>query len=99
MRGVPNVLPDLAAAMKYNPKLKVQLNQGYFDLGTPYFEGVYEMRHLPIPRSLAGNVEIRQYQSGHMVYAHQDSLRQLHDNAADFIRRTDNLRPPAAQTP
>ncbi len=90
VRGVPNVLPDLAAAMKYNPKLKVQLNQGYFDLGTPYFEGVYEMRHLPIPRSLAGNVEIRQYQSGHMVYAHEDSLRQLHDNAADFIRRTDN---------
>ena len=91
VRGVPNVLPDLAAAMKYNPKLKVQLNQGFFDLGTPYFEGVYEMRHLPIPRSLAGNVEIRQYQSGHMVYAHEDSLRQLHDNAADFIRRTDNL--------
>jgi carboxypeptidase C (cathepsin A) len=90
MRGAPNVLPDLAAAMKYNPKLKVQLNQGYFDLGTPYFEGVYEMRHLQIPHSLAANVEIRQYQSGHMVYAHEDSLRQLHDNAADFIRRTDN---------
>ncbi len=90
VRGVPNVLPDLAAAMKYNPKLKVQLNQGYFDLGTPYFEGIYEMRHLPIPHSLAGNVEIRQYQSGHMVYAHEDALRQLHDNSADFIRRTDN---------
>ena len=99
VRGVPNVLPDLAAAMKYNPKLKVQLNQGYFDLGTPYFEGVYEMRHLPIPRSLAGNVEIRQYQSGHMVYAHEDSLRELHDNAADFIRRTDNLGSPAGRKP
>ncbi len=100
-RGVPNVLPDLAAAMKYNPNLKVQLNQGYFDLGTPYFEGVYEMRHLPIPRSLAGNVEIRQYQSGHMVYAHEDALRQLHDNSADFIRRTANqtAQPPATKTP
>lgn len=92
VRGTPNVLPDLASAMKFNPKLKVQLNQGYFDLGTPYFEGVFEMRHLPIPRSLAGNVEIRQYQSGHMVYAHEDSLKQLHDNAADFIRRTDNQK-------
>ncbi len=92
VRGVPNVLPDLAAAMKYNPKLKVQLNQGYFDLGTPYFEGVEEMRHLPIPRSLAGNVEIRQYQSGHMVYAHEDALKLLHDNAVDFIRRTDNQK-------
>ncbi|GBQ33547.1 peptidase S10 [Gluconacetobacter azotocaptans] len=90
-RGLPNVLPDLAMAMKENPLLKVQLNQGYFDLGTPYFEGVFEMRHLPIPRRLAGNVEIHQYMSGHMVYAHAPALKELHDNAADFIRRTDNL--------
>jgi hypothetical protein len=26
-----------------------------------------------------------------MVYAHEDSLKQLHDNVAAFIRRTDNL--------
>lgn len=87
-RGEPNVLPDLAAAMKANPALQVQLNQGYFDLGTPYFEGVYEMRHLPIPRDLAKNVEIRQYESGHMVYAHLPALKELHDNAAQFIART-----------
>ncbi len=92
VRGAPNVLPDLADAMKYNPKLKVQLNQGYFDLGTPYFEGVWEMRHLPIPHDLAGNIEIRQYSSGHMVYAHESALKQLHDNAADFIHRTDNQK-------
>ncbi len=99
VRGAPNVLPDLAAALKYNPRLRVQLNQGYFDLGTPYFEGVFEMRHLPIPRSLAANVEIRQYQSGHMVYAHEDALRQLHDNSADFIRRTDNQAAAPAPAP
>ena len=99
VRGAPNVLPDLAAALKYNPRLRVQLNQGYYDLGTPYFEGVYEMRHLPIPRTLAANVEIRQYQSGHMVYAHADALRQLHDNSADFIRRTDNQAAAPAPAP
>ncbi len=90
-RGVPNVLPDLADAMKQNPALKVQLNQGYFDLGTPYFEGVYEMNHLPIPRKLAGNIEIHQYMSGHMVYTHAPALKELHDNAAAFIRANDNL--------
>jgi hypothetical protein len=26
-----------------------------------------------------------------MVYAHEESLKTLHDNAADFIRRTDNV--------
>ncbi len=88
-----NVMVDLATAMKYNPKLKVQLNAGYFDLATPFYEGIYEMQHLPIPASLQSNIEFRQYQSGHMVYANQAALKQLHDNVADFIRRTDNQKP------
>ncbi|MGD0142432.1 MAG: peptidase S10 [Rhizomicrobium sp.] len=86
-----NVMPDLANAMKYNPNLKVQLNAGYYDLATPFFEGVYEMQHLPIPPELQSNIEFKFYQSGHMVYAHEESLKVLHDNAADFIRRTDNV--------
>jgi len=90
-QGAANVMPDLAAAMKYNPDLKVLLNSGYFDLGTPFFEGQYEMRHLDIPVKLQGNIQFRLYKSGHMVYAHQDSLRELHDNVAAFIRETDNL--------
>ncbi len=44
---LPNVLPDLAAAMKQNPDLKVMVNGGYFDVSTPYFEGWFEMHHLP----------------------------------------------------
>ena len=83
-----NVMPDLANAMKLNPNLKVQLNAGYFDLATPFYQGVYEMHHLPIPQSLQSNIEFRFYDSGHMVYAKDSSLRQLHDNVADFIRRT-----------
>nr|WP_321983040.1 peptidase S10 [uncultured Lichenicoccus sp.] len=93
LQSSANVMNDLATAMKYNPKLKVQLNAGYFDLATPFYEGVYEMQHLPIPASLQGNIEFRQYQSGHMVYANQSALKQLHDNVADFIRRTDNQKP------
>ncbi len=83
-----NVMPDLANAMKLNPNLKVQLNAGYFDLATPFYQGVYEMHHLQIPQNLQANIEFRFYESGHMVYAKDASLRQLHDNVADFIRRT-----------
>jgi carboxypeptidase C (cathepsin A) len=85
-----NVMPDLANAMKVNPTLKVQLNAGYFDLATPFFQGVYEMRHLPIPDNLHSNIEFKFYDSGHMVYAKEASLKQLHDNVAGFIRRTSN---------
>ncbi len=83
----PDLTPDLAAAMKLNPRLKVMLNAGHFDLATPYFQGVYEMNHLPIPASLRGNIEIRFYDSGHMVYANEASFKALHANVADFIRR------------
>ena len=86
-----NVMPDLAWAMKYNPNLKVQLNAGYFDLATPFYEGIYEMRHLPMAAKLQANIEYRFYESGHMVYAHEASLKALHDNVAAFIRKTDNL--------
>ena len=85
---LPNVLPDLASAMKQNPDLKVMVNGGYFDVSTPYFEGKMEMRHLPIPPTLRSNVEYHYYQSGHMVYVHLPTLVELHDNVADFIRRT-----------
>jgi carboxypeptidase C (cathepsin A) len=90
--NAPNVMPDLADAMKYNPDLKIMLNGGYFDLATPFFEGIYEMHHLPIPQKLQSNIEYHYYQSGHMVYAHDESLKQLHDNVAAFIRKTDNVQ-------
>jgi carboxypeptidase C (cathepsin A) len=86
-------MPDLATAMKYNPNLKIQLNAGYYDLATPFFEGMYELKHLPIPAKLQSNIEYKFYDSGHMVYAHESSLKALHDNVAGFIRRTDNLPP------
>jgi carboxypeptidase C (cathepsin A) len=96
--GVPfafpgtNVMLDLANAMKYNPQLKVLLNAGYYDLATPFYEGVYEMGHLPIPRDLQKNIEFKFYESGHMVYAHEASLKAIHDNVAAFIRDTDNVK-------
>jgi carboxypeptidase C (cathepsin A) len=83
-----NVMPDLANVMKQNPTLKVMLNAGYFDLATPFYQGVYELHHLPIPQSLSSNIEFKFYESGHMVYAREASLKEMHDNVADFIRRT-----------
>ncbi|MGH8312911.1 MAG: peptidase S10, partial [Gammaproteobacteria bacterium] len=84
----PNVMPDLASAMIYNPDLKVLLNSGYFDLATPYFAAVYTMHHLPMPDRLQSNIQYAFYDSGHMVYAHLPSLKALHDNTAKFIEST-----------
>jgi carboxypeptidase C (cathepsin A) len=86
-----NTIPDLATAMKYNPDLRILLTGGYFDLATPYYEGWYEMHHLQIPERLQDHIDYRYYQSGHMVYAHQESLKALHDDVAAFIHSTDHL--------
>jgi carboxypeptidase C (cathepsin A) len=88
--GPVNVMPDLAVAMKQNPNLKVQLNGGYYDLATPYFAAEYELHQLPIQSTLANNIEMHFYTSGHMVYAHEPDLKALHGNVAAFIDKTKN---------
>ncbi len=84
-----NVAPDLAEAMKTNPRLKVMVNGGYYDLATPFFAAQYEDKHLPIPQPLAKNIEYDWYESGHMVYVRDECVKQLHDRVAAFISSTD----------
>ena len=87
-----NVMPDLAYRMKLNPHMKVMLAGGYYDLATPYFEGIYEMHHLPMPRSLQSNISYHYYEAGHMIYVREDILKQFHADVAAFIRSTENGR-------
>ncbi|MFP5228704.1 MAG: S10 family peptidase [Acidobacteriota bacterium] len=86
----PNVMPDLAYRMKMNPKMKVMLCGGYFDLATPFFEGEYEMHHLPMPDSLQKNISYHYYEAGHMIYVKEDVLKQFHSNMEDFVHSTEN---------
>jgi carboxypeptidase C (cathepsin A) len=87
--GGVNVMPDLAYTMKSNPKMKVFLAGGYYDLATPYFEGKYEMHHLPIPQKLQANISYHYYQAGHMIYVNEGVLKQFHDDVAGFIKGTE----------
>ena len=87
--GGQNVMPDLAKKLKANPKTKVLLAGGYYDLATPFFEGMYEMHHLPMPQSLQANISYRYYQAGHMIYVNSDILKQFHADVAAFIKGTE----------
>jgi carboxypeptidase C (cathepsin A) len=84
-----NVMPDLAYRMKLNPKMKILLAGGYYDLATPYFEGVYEMHHLQIPKALQSNISYHYYEAGHMIYVREDILKQFHADVAAFILSTE----------
>jgi carboxypeptidase C (cathepsin A) len=91
-RSALNVMPDLAAAMKYNPNLKVMLNEGFYDIATPFYNATYEEEHLQIPDSLRSNISYAYYPSGHMIYSHLPSLKALHDNVAKFIEDNSNQK-------
>lgn len=87
-----NVMPDLAFRMKLNPKMKIMLAGGYYDLATPYFEGIYEMHHLQIPKALQSNISYHYYEAGHMVYVNEDALKQFRADVAAFIKSTEDGR-------
>jgi carboxypeptidase C (cathepsin A) len=88
-----NVSDDLANAMKTNPRLKVMLNGGYYDLATPFFGAEYEEKHLRIPQSLTKNIEYDWYEAGHMVYVREECRQQLHDRVAAFIEGASQSAP------
>lgn len=91
MSQTVNVMTDLAYAMKANPRLKVQMHAGYFDLATTFFAAEFELDQLRLPPGLRGNIDIQHYPAGHMMYDDPASLKRLHDEAARFIRANDNL--------
>ncbi len=87
--GGLNVSNDLAEAMKTNPHLKVMVNDGYYDLATPFFAAEYEEEHLPLPAALTKNIEYDWYEAGHMAYVRDECRKQLHDRVAAFIKGAD----------
>ncbi len=83
--GSPNVEPDLKQALITNPHLYVQVENGYYDLATPFFETMYTMNHLGLPAKLQDHIGLKFYDSGHMMYVHVPSLAKLSGNVRAFI--------------
>lgn len=85
--GAPNVEPDLAEAMVTNPKLLVQVENGYYDFATPFFATEFTMSHLGLPADLQKNVTLDYYDAGHMMYLHDADRANLHNHVASLIDR------------
>jgi carboxypeptidase C (cathepsin A) len=83
--GSANVAGDLAHALLTNPHLHVQVENGFYDMATPFFATEYTMDHLFLPGRLRGNIDLKYYSSGHMIYLHPEDLVKLKSNIAAFI--------------
>jgi carboxypeptidase C (cathepsin A) len=86
--GSPNVEGDLVEALVENPHLHLQVENGFFDLATPFFATEYTMDHLELPQNLRSNISLEYYDAGHMMYLRDDSLAKLKDNIATFLDKT-----------
>ena len=74
----PNVSPDLAQTMTFNPRLKIFSANGYFDFATPFFATQYVLNHLYLAPAIQKNISYGFYESGHMVYLHPSALAKFH---------------------
>ncbi len=77
-----NLTPMIARAMRKNPKLRLMIGTGYYDLLTPFFSAEHTVSHSGIPLD---RVEIKYYESGHMSYVGEASAKQLASDIRAFI--------------
>ncbi|HEX6707793.1 MAG TPA: peptidase S10 [Albitalea sp.] len=61
---LPDTVPDLAAALTQNPRLKVLSLAGYHDIATPFHQTERDLARLPD----TGQLTQRNYPGGHMTY-------------------------------
>jgi len=84
--GHVNAMDRLSQAINRSEHLKVFVASGYYDLDVPYFGAKYAMDHLGLNADLQKNVTVRCYESGHQLYTHEDSLKQLTSDVAAFFK-------------
>ena len=70
--ALPDTIPDLAAALAQNPRLKVLAVNGYHDVATPFFTTEQDLARLG-----SSNVQVRNYPGGHMTYLDDTSRAQM----------------------
>ena len=76
---------QLRSAMNKAPHMKVLLQSGIYDLGTPYFTAELTFDHLHLDPSRAANVTKKRYEAGHMMYLHEPSLVQMRADLVGYL--------------
>ncbi len=75
----------LRKALSMNPKMRVLVASGYYDLATPHFAADYSLDHLGLAPELRGNISKSYYEAGHMMYVHRPSLVKLARELRAFV--------------
>lgn len=77
---------QLAAAMRRNPKMRLMVGCGYYDLYSTVDNAAYQFAHLGVPPS---RVVLKRYPAGHMIYIGEESSAELANDLRAFIAASD----------
>ena len=73
--------------MSANPRMKIWVICGYYDLATPYSASEWVFSHIPLANSIKKNLSLTHYESGHMFYMNESSLKQFHKDAKKWFEQ------------
>jgi carboxypeptidase C (cathepsin A) len=76
---------SLRDAMTHNPRLKLMVCSGHFDLATPYFATDYQIAHMTLAPDIRKNITQTYYPAGHMIYHVHEGLEKLYKDVTGFI--------------
>jgi carboxypeptidase C (cathepsin A) len=85
-----DVAGRLRSAMVRNPRLKVFVASGYYDLATPHFAADYVIDHLELEPEFMKHVTVDYYPAGHMMYVNDDLRLKLSEDVRDWLRSAPN---------
>ena len=84
--GFVDTSEALVKAFAKNPYMKLFVASGYYDLATPYFATRYTLSHINVAPPVRENIRTADYEAGHMMYIHTESLRKLKSDVAAFLQ-------------
>jgi carboxypeptidase C (cathepsin A) len=87
-QGYVDTSEALRSAFAKNPYMKLFVASGYYDLATPYFATRYTLNHMGLDPGLRANISTADYEAGHMMYIHNESLAKLKADVTDFLNKT-----------
>lgn len=85
-----NVTDTLRGIIARNPKFKVFVASGYYDLATPYFGTECSINRLGLDKKFYNQVSMQYYDAGHMMYLHDPSLEKLKKDLSNYYKATLN---------
>lgn len=86
---ITNTAVDLATTMTLYPPMKVLIQQGYFDLATPFFVLDYVLSHMDLDEEQRARITVEMYEAGHMMYVHPPSLAKFKRVLSKFVLDND----------